>query len=483
MKKFNIFLTLLCVLAFTSCDSFLDEKPSNQADSSTSITSTKDAQVMINGIMRRFSSSNYYGRNFILYGDAKGGDLGIVSQGRGNDALYTFNHSATSGSYSGFWSQGYNIITQINNLLANIAVLEEGGTKENFNQYKGEALTARALAYFDLVRIYGQPYNMNKAALGVPNVTALIDATSQPTRATVEENYTQIMSDLKAAESMLTKSKKSGYFSYYSNIALQARVNLYMEKFEDALTAAEIIIKSGVYKPYTNANWCDSWTSEYSSESILEIGIYPDEADLGTGSLGFYLMRYGKKKGAMGWFMASDYFLNRLSQDQDDIRWGIMDYDEIANDRFGSCEKYALGDKEGTTTAVNIKVIRLSEIYLLAAEAALRKASSDAALAADYLNEIRKRSPNLDAATASTINLDMILDERSKELFAEGHRFFDMIRCNKSITFNDEMITPSVTINHRDKTIDRTFFKTILPIPVGEMDANPAIADQQNPGY
>ena len=75
MKKFNIYIiAVLTVLAFTSCDKFLDEKPSNSADASTSILTAKDAQVMINGLMRKMSSSSYYGRNFIMYGDAKGGD-------------------------------------------------------------------------------------------------------------------------------------------------------------------------------------------------------------------------------------------------------------------------------------------------------------------------------------------------------------------------------------------------------------------------
>ena len=75
------------------------------------------------------------------------------------------------------------------------------------------------------------------------------------------------------------------------------------------------------------------------------------------------------------------------------------------------------------------------------------------------------------------------MDERSKELFGEGQRFFDMMRWNQSITFNDDLIVPAVQIVHRDKTIDRTFYKTILPIAKEEIDANPALANQQNPGY
>ena len=65
----------------------------------------------------------------------------------------------------------------------------------------------------------------------------------------------------------------------------------------------------------------------------------------------------------------------------------------------------------------------------------------------------------------------------------EGHRYFDMIRLNKTIEFNDEFITPAVVITHREKTIDRTFYKAILPISEAEMDANPPIASQQNPQY
>ena len=141
-----------------------------------------------------------------------------------------------------------------------------------------------------------------------------------------------------------------------------------------------------------------------------------------------------------------------------------------------------LGDK-GSRSAVNVKVIRLSEMYLLAAEAALGLPTPDKAKAVTYLNEIRKRSPGLAPAEEATVTVDMIMDEKSKEFFAEGFRFFDMIRLNKTIEFNDEFIVPAVVITHRTKTINRTFNKIILPISQEELDANPAIASQQNPGY
>ena len=207
---------------------------------------------------------------------------------------------------------------------------------------------------------------------------------------------------------------------------------------------------------------------------------------MGTESLGYYLIRQAQLKSAMGWFMASDYWIARMSADPTDVRWGIMEYDETSDTRFGSSLKYAgvdlKGDK-GSASAVNVKVIRLSEMYLLAAEAALGIPTPDKTKAVTYLNEIRKRSPGLAPAEEATVTVDMIMDEKSKEFFAEGFRFFDMIRLNKTIEFSDEFIVPAVVITHRTKIIDRTFFKIILPISQNELDANPAISGQQNPGY
>jgi len=485
-NKLRILITGMLALSLFSCEKTLDVEPTNQVDASTSIKTPADAQIMINGIVRSMSSSDYYGRNFLLYGDTKGGDMTIPSQGRGQDGLYTFNHSASTGSYSGFWSQIYFSLLQVNNLLANIGELEAGGAT-GYNSYKGQALTLRAIMYFDMVRLYGKSYDLDKNAFGVPNILIPLKSTALPLRNTVNENYTQILSDLKAAAPLLAKTKSNGFVNYYGNLAMQARVYLYMKDYPNSLKAAEEIITSNVYTLYTNAAWVDSWKTQYGSESIFEIGVYPLEGDLGAGSIGAYHRKKGDGGSTiLGWFIASDYFLNRLKQDATDVRWGVMNDDEISTTgtpRKGAVYKYSgsitlAGDGKTTNTAVNLKLIRLSEIYLIAAEAAL---STDATKAATYLNAIRKRSPALAPATAATVTVDMILDERSKELYGEGQRFFDMIRLNKSITFNDEVI--GISVPTRPKTIDRTFFKTLLPISQAEINANPGMLAQQNPQY
>lgn len=496
MKKIYhlLALVILGAFTFTSCDDFLDMQPTNSGNAEGAVGTVADAQVVINGVMSAMTSSSYYGRNLFMYGDAKGGDLTIFAAGRGLDAFYTFNHTSNSNTYSGFWSRGYYCILQVNTLLSNIEKLEESGSMEDFSEAKGQALTLRALFYFDLVRLYGLPYNYNKTSYGVPNVTEPLTVNAQPTRATVEENYRQILQDLSDGAALLAKkkTKQSGYADYYTNIALQARVKLYMEDYDGALNAAREIIESGVYKLYEPADWTASWSKQFGSESIFELGITTEESDLGTSSLGFYLMRYGQLKNAMGWYLASDYFLNRLGEDETDVRWGIMDNDEYWVDneieRKGACYKYMgstalAGDGKATNTAVNIKIIRLSEIYLIAAEAALHSTKQEAGAdaAAGYLNEIRRRSPGLAPATAATITDDMILDERSKELFGEGQRFFDMMRMGRTIEFNDDF--QDIPVSHRGKTIDRTFEKIVLPISQDEINANPALENQQNPGY
>ncbi len=491
---------VLALGTLASCDRFLNVEPSNYADSSTSIKTTADAQVMMNGLMRKMTSSSYYGRNFYMYADAKGGDLTIMSQGRGLDGLYAFNHQPANGSYSGFWEQIYHCIMQANNLLENIEKLENEGTSEDFDDYKGQALTLRALMHYDLVRLYGKPYDMDKASYGVPLVTRTLDASEQLGRNTVEEVYRQIVADLTAAAPLLSKSKNNGYVNYYANRAILARVCLQMQDYAGALTAAEEIIKNGPYKLYANNEWVNSWKTTFGSESIFELAILPNEADLGTASPGFYLTRLGHgASNAMGWFMGSDFFLERLGEDPDDVRWGVMDYDEATTAdgdyyHMGACYKYRggvnrenrgssatfPGDGKSTSTAINIKVIRLSEVYLIAAEAALNSQKPD--LAATYLNAIRKRAPHLAPASAQTVSEDMILDERSKELFAEGQRFFDMMRLNRSITFNDSFGNGTASA-HRPTTIDRTFEKCRLPLGENELNANPALKGQQNPGY
>ena len=131
---------------------------------------------------------------------------------------------------------------------------------------------------------------------------------------------------------------------------------------------------------------------------------------------------------------------------------------------------------DGNIFVNNIRVIRLSDIYLIGAEAALRKGTPDQNSADEYLYQIRHRAnPN---NTKITATLDLVKKERRKELVMEGHRLYDILRVGDTVErkggthfLNGEDL---ITVNWND-------YRTIMPIPQAEIDANPQI--KQNPSY
>ena len=355
MKNIKLILVAaVFLLSIASCKKLLDVTPSNSADANTAVKTPRDAQIVINGIMNQMTNSNYYGRNFIMYGEAKGGDMAVYSMGRGLDALYTFSHSVNSNNYSGYWSQIYYTILETNYLLEQITKLETEGVT-GFNSAKGQALTARALMYFDLVRLYGKQYTDNKASLGVPIVLTRIGFNAKPLRNSVDDVYKQVLKDLADAAPLLSKTKSNGYINYYANRAIAARVYLTMDDKPSALTAAlEVMgVPSNVYSLYSNANWVASWKSQYGSESIFELNINPLENDLGTSSLGVYQRNKGVgTTSALGFFYASTNFLNSLNAGGNaDIRRGIMARDESSAARLGACYKYSGSIPDGNASS------------------------------------------------------------------------------------------------------------------------------------
>lgn len=510
MKNIIIIVTaFLFSMSLTSCEDFLTEMPTTSVTSITSITNVADAETAITGVYSKMTSSSYYGRLFLLYADYKGSDLTIFSLGRGDSALFAFQHEENNNAYGGYWEAIYNDILQVCNIIERGEALKANGNLNSsdlskLNNVLGQAYTLRAMFHFDLVRLYGAPYQKDKGvSYGVPIVTKVLSALETLGRNTVAEVYEQVISDLNTALPLISKDKTNGEINYYGTIAELARVYLYMGDYAKALSNSEIIINDGHYTLYTPSTWVASWKKQFGSESIFELYVSSDDGnDLAKSSPRWYNLAKGQGEGASGCWIASEPFMERLGEDPTDVRWGIMQPDEYAlcgpggvnttpvyiEGRRGSIMKYD-GDGKSTTTATNIKVIRLSEIYLIASEAAFN--TNDKAKAAKYLNEIRKRSLALDPATSSTISIDMILNERSKELILEGHRYFDQMRIGRTITFDDTTLGVKSGFmdfvlyppESRGTTVDWNYYRAILPISLDEINANTVIAAQQNPGY
>ena len=500
MKKINIILAAIVILFTASCEGFLDVRPSNYSDADYAIESAEDANYLMYGLMRKMTSSSYYGRNFPMYADAKGGDFTTYSAGNGGDGWYYFTHRPNSNSYEGYWSTIYNCILQANNIITKCEALKKDGA-DDFDSYIAQAKTLRAMFHFDLVRLYGKPYNMPgaPASLGVPVVTDIVEPYAQLTRNTVGEVYTQVVKDLTESAADLSKSKLNGFVNYYTNRALLAKVYMYMDKYADALPILEDIISSNKYSLYSADKWVESWSTEYGSESILELSI-TEKNDLGSSSLGAYYRRRGHGISGGGVFLASDIWMNIMGAN--DVRLGIMGEDQSAADddtgRRGANYKYSGdngekdpfgnpgGDKgNGNNTSVNVKVIRLSEIYLNAAECAVR--TGDQTKAVEYLSAIAERDP--DWVAPATVTVEDVMTERRRELACEGVVYFEYMRQNMTIKYDDDLFGNGTTPptsgrgSLENGWVTRDWFKTILPIGQDELNANPKLKDQQNPGY
>lgn len=191
--------------------------------------------------------------------------------------------------------------------------------------------------------------------------------------------------------------------------------------------------------------------------------------------------------------VATKSFVERLSADENDIRNDIF-VDASASSQRSDVEVKTYGTNKvylnklrgvggNSRTVLVVPVIRMSEVYLTAAECAFR--TGDKAKAAEYLNDIIKNRTTTESrlVTASTVTLDGILMERRKELIGEGQRYFDALRCGETITryTNDDDKGWHATLSTEARSFSSDSFKAIAAIPQSEINANPQI--EQPPGY
>lgn len=160
----------------------------------------------------------------------------------------------------------------------------------------------------------------------------------------------------------------------------------------------------------------------------------------------------------------------------------------------------------GSTRPYNIA--KFSELYLVAAEAAVEGAATQAGKSArDLVNVLRARagrwtysnaeykevdrdfSAEMTAATPATIDINYILDERSREFYGEGYRWFDLVRTQKWNKYADSYVICGGKGDHNPQTYSRTIeaFHYLRPIPQGQLDGMEMTEEEkdayQNPGY
>lgn len=491
--------------SLSSCvNDWLDVAPSDGTDADAALTSSSDLAAARTGMYKALKGNSslvdYYGQQFFVYGDVHAGDdYQYNNLGGSNRAsfYYDMNYQTASefvsstSSSNVAWKSPYIVIGRANRIIAAAeggALSDAAEAKATIDQYAAEAKVLRALAHFDLVRIYGKPYTEDQgASLGVPLVTEVLESNAKPARSTVAEVYTQVVKDLTEAISSnaLATETEPGYVSVWGAKAILSRVYLNMGDYANALSVAEDIIKNSGAALWTRDQYFKAWDASTPNESEflfrLNVAGSTDNNDLnGIGNL---QQRDGYKE-----MVATKKFVDMLTSDPKDVRNDMFlpatAPKEVAT--YGTNKVFLnklRGQGDNLRNVTIVPIIRLSEVYLTAAECAFRK--NDKTKAVEYLNDLVKNRTTTEAslATVDNITLERILIERRKELIGEGQRYFDALRNNETITRYTSEADKGwhKTLSKEAQSFNRDYFKAIAAIPQAEINANPNI--KQNTGY
>lgn len=491
--------------SLSSCvNDWLDVAPSDGTDADAALTSSSDLDAARTGMYKALKGNSsfvdYYGQQFFVYGDVHAGDdYQYNNIGGSNRAsfYYDMNYQTASeftsstSSSNVAWKSPYIVIGRANRIIAAAeggALSDAAEAKATIDQYAAEAKVLRALAHFDLVRIYGKPYTEDQgASLGVPLVTEVLESNAKPARSTVAEVYTQVVKDLTEAISSnaLATETKPGYVSVWGAKAILSRVYLNMGDYANALSVAEDIIKNPDAVLWTRDQYLKAWDASTPNESefLFRLNVAGSDDNNDLNGIGNLQQRDGYKE-----MVATKKFVDMLTSDPKDVRNDMFlpakAEKEVAvygtNKVFLNKLRGQGGDLRNVTI---VPIIRLSEVYLTAAECAFR--NNDKTKAVEYLNDLVKNRTTTEAslATVDNITLDRILIERRKELIGEGQRYFDALRNNETITRYTSEADKGwhQTLSKEAQSFNRDYFKAIAAIPQAEINANPNI--KQNTGY
>ena len=485
--KYMAAATAFLLLGSSCGNDWLDLEPSTYLPSDEAINSLDDIDHMLDGIYSTMQSAYTYSGRFVYYGDATGDDMQAVKTTMRTGNYYTMSWTGDT-SPSTFWSYSYLMIGMCNTILEQIDALDVTTDDDiawrDFD--KGQAYALRGMLLFDLTRFYGYPYQKdNGASLGVPIVERVLEKDELPARNTVAECYDAVIRDLKQGVELMGEWGEDHYLGHLNNwatLSLLSRVYLYKGDYQNAYNTAVEAIEGAEdwgYYLWDNSEYANAWSIEpvnYTydyGEKMFEIVNTTDDGP-GKEALGY--LYYAK-----GYYdiCVTTSFYDLLAEDPDDVRLDVLLY----NKSYGYfVNKYQPQSGEAYEDA-NIPLLRLSETYLNAAEAAARL--GDNANAVKYLDPIVSRANPEKTVQGTTVTVERVKTERRKELVGEGHRMYDALRDGGYVERYDAEDSP---LPNRHLAMDADamrfnwdYYKCVLAIPKAEMDANPNMV--QNPGY
>ena len=476
MKKIiytSLFLT--GGLLLTSCRKDFTETQFFQSKQAEPLKTVEEASSFVNGTYAQMRVKEYLGAYYLAYGEVRSDEIyNDTGVGRFRaESLYTMD--ANNGDARDTWTTIYGVIANINNVINapdNLSSQKAGGGAANPSEVKAikaQAYAIRGMAFFDLLRLYGQKYT--GGTLGVP-LPLQYNALANTTRPTIEQTEAQIEADFDKAiqlfQEAATAQRKTlaGLVNTTDKTKLspmavkvyQSRFYLYKGNWDKVATLSKEIIASHKYEVVPAAELAASFVKANANNSIFELAVGV------SGSLGASGYGYLFNSGGYGTLLPTDYALSLF--DDADARGNLF----AGNSRVGYFLNGKFSDLQSQS---NLKLVRYEEVLLNLIEAQLKK-NNEAAARAVY-NQLRTQRGL--AATTTAITLDDLKKERLRELLGEGFRYWDLLRWGDAVPQYE--ITGAV-----DPAKNRTVPNKAFAFPIPQAERNSEYSNvPQNDGY
>ena len=461
MKTHVRFIALASLLVgatlLPACSNFVDVQPVTEIPRETALNTVAKFESAVAAVYSPLAENRFYGENLQIVGELMADNLDLTQGGYPNDPFVLRQTIIFTQQNRDIWSAGYLSISRGNILLKalddNIEI--QGATQALRNQWRGELLFLRALAHFELVRLWGRPFGDNPGTnLGVPLRTVAItaNASGDPTpRATVAQVYTQVIADLQQAIPLLP-ANTAPRATRWAARAILARVYFNQNNHAAAYSEANEVITNGGFTmgavggdtlPFRNAG----------------------PGGTPAGGVIFQMVREDNP-GASGRFRPGN---NLPLSAQPTGLWTALQMSDVTDLRrqVGTNGTTLIDDLAGLiysrkwspVAPLNIPVIRLAELHLIRAESGAETGQTTPAQAS--FNAVRQFSvataPN--TALTGTALRDAVRTERRLELYQENSdRYHELRRTQQSVrglAWNSQQL--------------------LLKIPDVEVNSNPAI--------
>lgn len=417
MKKgLNIIILAAVSSLLFSCSDMLNLEP-HSAVSSTSVTTADIPQLRVG---MYWKVQELPTRSTYILMDLLGGNL---TQKNATSALALINTilSPQSSIVESAWQGYYMALYQVNNVYSIAERLPEGGAR---NQVLGECHYFRAYLHMQLVICFGD----------VPLMK--VNTTDKVSRTPADEVWTFILDELDSAIELLGTNTDYYYLSQDAATALKARAELYRGNNSEAARLAESLIGNARYQLDSFDN---IFRAASNSETIFAFSCKTVDGSLIAVSTLFYSYNH-PNKGSYVYQPAPDVM---TLYDDADLRKTIS---VTTLDNLNFINKYPSG-QTGTDPMI---ISRIAEMYLISAEAQGRVDG------VERLNQLRnKRGLASIYPTNDKDYADAVMLERRKELLAENHRWYDLVRLGKAVGL-----------------LGIQEYQQVLPLPESELQIN-----------